>query len=127
MTDAVPAADAHPGPEPSPEEPGPLAPPPPGPTVPEPPAPPSQPQPVPPEVPGPPDVPAPPSGGTATSGPTSHPAASGLRTLPHTGDTQVDAALEDLMTVRSRPLEEQVEVYVGAHRKLQDRLADLDG
>jgi hypothetical protein len=47
--------------------------------------------------------------------------------LPHTGDPQVDAALEDLLTVRSRPLEEQVEVYVGVHRKLQDRLADLDG
>jgi hypothetical protein len=47
--------------------------------------------------------------------------------LPHTGDPQVDAALEDLLTVRSRPLEEQVEVYVGVHRKLHDRLADLDG
>jgi hypothetical protein len=47
--------------------------------------------------------------------------------LPHTGDAQVDGALEGLVTVMSRPVEEQVEVYVGVHRKLQDRLADLDG
>ena len=46
---------------------------------------------------------------------------------PHTGDALVDGAIEDLLTVMSRPLEEQVEVYVGVHRKLQDRLADLDG
>jgi hypothetical protein len=39
----------------------------------------------------------------------------------------VDAALEELLGVTSRPLEEQVEQYVGAHRRLQDRLADLDG
>jgi hypothetical protein len=39
----------------------------------------------------------------------------------------VDAALEELVDVTSRPLEEQVEVYVGVHRRLQDRLADLDG
>jgi hypothetical protein len=47
--------------------------------------------------------------------------------LPHTGDPQVDAALEDLTDLTARPLEEQVEVYVGVHRRLQDRLADLDG
>jgi hypothetical protein len=39
----------------------------------------------------------------------------------------VDEALEELADVTSRPLDDQVEVYVGVHRRLQDRLADLDG
>lgn len=47
--------------------------------------------------------------------------------LPYTGDAQVDRALEELADVTSRPLDEQVELYVGAHRRLQDRLADLEG
>lgn len=97
-------------------EPGEPPPPSPGPTVPEPPAPPSQPQPVPPEVPGPPDVPTPPADPAGRA-----PA------LPHTGDAQVDAALEELTHLTARPVEEQVDVYVGVHRRLQDRLADLDG
>jgi hypothetical protein len=59
-----------------------------------------------------------------TDGPGVTPA---LPQLPHTGDTAVDETLEQLVDVTSRPLEDQVEVYVGAHRRLQDRLADLDG
>jgi hypothetical protein len=46
--------------------------------------------------------------------------------LPHTGDEQVDAALERLLDVPDLPSAEQVEVYVGVHRDLQDRLADLE-
>jgi hypothetical protein len=71
---------------------------------------------VPPEVPGPPDVPTPPAD-----------PAGGARSLPHTGDAHVDAALEELTGLSSRTVEEQVDVYVGVHRRLQDRLADLDG
>jgi hypothetical protein len=47
--------------------------------------------------------------------------------LPRTDDAAVDEALEELADVTSRPLDDQVEVYVGVHRRLQDRLADLDG
>ena len=47
--------------------------------------------------------------------------------LPSTGDRSVDEALESLSGVLDRPLAEQVDVYAGAHRQLQDRLADLDG
>ena len=47
--------------------------------------------------------------------------------LPQTGDQRVDEALEPLATVRHAPPAEQVEVYVGVHRALQDRLADLEG
>jgi hypothetical protein len=65
------------------------------------------------------------SGHGAAPGPTG--ARAVVTALPQTGDVQVDEALESLATVRSRPLDEQVEVYVGVHRKLQDRLADLDG
>jgi hypothetical protein len=70
-----------------------------------------------------PDVPAPPADpGASTAGfPSAAPP------LPRTGDRQVDEALEQLADVTGRPVEEQVEVYVGAHRRLQDRLADLDG
>ncbi|GAA4353336.1 hypothetical protein [Angustibacter luteus] len=46
--------------------------------------------------------------------------------LPHTGDEQVDQALERLVAVPELPSAEQVEVYVGVHRDLQDRLADLE-
>ena len=105
-TGALHPADSQPGPEhpPVPVEPvrpAPPAPTPPapGPTVPEPPTPPSQPAPE------------------ATDAPK----------LPYTGDAQVDRSLEGLVGVTSRPLDEQVELYVGVHRRLQDRLADLDG
>jgi hypothetical protein len=105
-SDAVSAADGQPVPDhpPVPGEPTPPAPPlptppEPGPTVPEPPAPPSQPP----------------------------PEASDLPQLPHTGDAQVDRSLEELAAVTSRPLDEQVALYVGVHRRLQDRLADLAG
>jgi hypothetical protein len=47
--------------------------------------------------------------------------------LPHTGDEKVDQALERLLAVPDLPPAEQVEVYVGVHRDLQDRLADLEG
>ncbi|WP_426566680.1 hypothetical protein ACPPVT_09160 [Angustibacter sp. McL0619] len=47
--------------------------------------------------------------------------------LPHTGDDQVDEALERLLVVPDLPPADQVEVYVGVHRNLQDRLADLEG
>jgi hypothetical protein len=47
--------------------------------------------------------------------------------LPHTGDQQVDGALERLVAVQDLPPDEQVETYVGVHRALQDRLADLEG
>ena len=46
---------------------------------------------------------------------------------PPTGDEAVDAALAELTTATAAPVAEQVEAYVGAHRSLQDRLADLDG
>lgn len=46
---------------------------------------------------------------------------------PHTGDQLVDEALESLAVLAGKPVQEQVEVYVGVHRQLQDRLADLDG
>lgn len=46
---------------------------------------------------------------------------------PHTGDEALDAALAQLAAAHDRPLERQVETYVGVHRALQDRLADLDG
>jgi hypothetical protein len=98
--------DGQPDPEPPlvPGEPAPPAPPvptppAPGPTVPEPPTPPSQPA----------------------------PQATDVPKLPYTGDAQVDRSLEGLVGVTSRPLDEQVELYVGVHRRLQDRLADLDG
>jgi hypothetical protein len=64
---------------------------------------------------------------TEPTTPVPGPAAREVPELPRTGDPQVDAALEELLGVTSRPLEEQVEQYVGAHRRLQDRLADLDG
>jgi hypothetical protein len=99
-------AEGQPGPHdpPVPGEPAPPAPPTPtppapGPTVPEPLTPPSQPP----------------------------PEASDATRLPYTGDAQVDRSLEGLAGVTSRPLDEQVERYVGVHRRLQDRLADLDG
>ena len=47
--------------------------------------------------------------------------------LPQTVDQRVDEALEPLADVAERPPAEQVEVYVGVHRALQDRLADLEG
>ncbi|MGN6301518.1 MAG: hypothetical protein ACTHN8_10560 [Angustibacter sp.] len=47
--------------------------------------------------------------------------------LPQTGDERVDEALEPLGGVGELPAAEQVEVYVGVHRALQDRLADLEG
>ena len=50
-----------------------------------------------------------------------------LPELPQTGDQRVDEALEPLADVDSLPPGEQVEVYVGVHRALQDRLADLEG
>jgi len=46
---------------------------------------------------------------------------------PSTGDGPVDEALEGLIGVLDRPLGEQLDVYAGVHRQLQDRLADLDG
>ena len=55
--------------------------------------------------------------GSATSGPA----------LPSTGDAPVDEALEALVGVLERPLAEQLDVYAGVNRQLQDRLADLDG
>jgi hypothetical protein len=58
----------------------------------------------------------------------SRPASADLRPqLPRTGDQQVDEALEPLGDVHDLPPSEQVEVYVGVHRALQDRLADLEG
>jgi hypothetical protein len=47
--------------------------------------------------------------------------------LPQTGDQQVDETLEPLLDVHELPLVDQVDVYAGAHRSLQDRLAGLDG
>jgi len=46
---------------------------------------------------------------------------------PRTGDPTVDAAMVALSEASEGPVAEQVEAYVGAHRVLQDRLADLDG
>lgn len=48
-------------------------------------------------------------------------------TPPQTGDDAVDAALDELTAMSQAPLTEQLTAYVGAHRTLQDRLADLDG
>ena len=45
----------------------------------------------------------------------------------HTGDPTVDAAMRALTEASGSPVDEQVEAYVGAHRALQDRLADLNG
>jgi hypothetical protein len=45
---------------------------------------------------------------------------------PMTGDQQVDEALEPLAGIHEMPLADQVDVYAGAHRSLQDRLAGLD-
>lgn len=50
-----------------------------------------------------------------------------VRPAPTTSDARVDRALADLRAVVDGPVEQQVEAYVGAHRTLQDRLADLDG
>ncbi len=49
-----------------------------------------------------------------------------LPELPQTGDRAVDEALEQLVAVQHLPPAEQVETYVGTHRALQDRLADLE-
>ena len=49
------------------------------------------------------------------------------RVPPRTGDEAVDAAMAELSNATEAPVAEQVEAYVGAHRSLQDRLADLDG
>lgn len=46
---------------------------------------------------------------------------------PHTGDPRVDDAMAAIREASSAPVAEQVDAYVGAHRALQDRLADLDG
>lgn len=46
---------------------------------------------------------------------------------PLTGDHTVDVAMQALTEANQSPVDEQVEAYVGAHRALQDRLADLDG
>ena len=46
---------------------------------------------------------------------------------PPTGDETVDAALAELTSATQEPVADQVEAYVGAHRSMQDRLADLDG
>lgn len=46
---------------------------------------------------------------------------------PQTGDAVVDATLIELTAAADKPVADQVEAYVGAHRTLQDRLADLDG
>ena len=51
----------------------------------------------------------------------------GATSVPHTGDEALDAALAELVAAGEHPLERQVEAYVGVHRALQDRLADLDG
>lgn len=48
-------------------------------------------------------------------------------TLPRTGDAAVDEALATLEGVTTQSLPDQVSTYTGAHRRLQDRLADLDG
>jgi hypothetical protein len=50
-----------------------------------------------------------------------------VRAAPTTSDAGVDQALAQLRAAVDSPLEHQVEAYVGAHRALQDRLADLDG
>lgn len=47
--------------------------------------------------------------------------------LPRTGDQQVDDALASLLAVQDLEPSDQVEAYVGAHRALKDRLADLEG
>lgn len=47
--------------------------------------------------------------------------------VPHTGDEALDAALAELAGVAARPLDVQVQTYVGVHRALQARLADLEG
>jgi hypothetical protein len=47
--------------------------------------------------------------------------------LPRTGDPAVDEALASLVDLPAAPVADQVEIYVGVHRALQDRLADLDG
>lgn len=61
------------------------------------------------------------------SGPVPVPASGGVPALVSTGDVAVDEALAALDGVTRAPLSEQVTAYVGAHRQLQDRLADLDG
>ena len=48
-------------------------------------------------------------------------------TPPPTGDDTVDAAMAELTNATTAPVADQVEAYVGAHRSMQDRLADLDG
>ncbi len=47
--------------------------------------------------------------------------------VPHTGDEALDAALVELANVAGLPLDAQVQTYVGVHRALQARLADLEG
>ena len=47
--------------------------------------------------------------------------------LPQTGDEALDAALAELARAADLPLEAQVQTYVGVHRALQSRLADLEG
>jgi hypothetical protein len=49
---------------------------------------------------------------------------SGVRSPPRTGDPAVDAALAGAAAVQGAEPAEQLEVYVGTHRALQDRLAD---
>lgn len=46
---------------------------------------------------------------------------------PVTADDRVDAALAELAGAVRAPVSDQVEAYAGAHRALDERLADLDG
>ncbi len=64
---------------------------------------------------------------TSTQPDAGEPAERAVPPLPHTGDAPVDKALAELAGLQEAPLAEQVPRYVGAHRQLQDRLADLDG
>lgn len=45
---------------------------------------------------------------------------------PATDDQRVDAALAELAAAVQAPVADQVAAYVGAHRALHERLADLD-
>lgn len=67
----------------------------------------------------------------AATGPAPHDLGASPRSadvhVPHTGDEVLDAALAPLAGAGDQPLDAQVQTYVGVHRALQSRLADLEG
>ena len=46
---------------------------------------------------------------------------------PRTGDEAVDEATDEVAATRADSLESRLAAYEGAHRTLQDRLADVEG